>query len=492
MKNFRLSPIVVAALAAFCISSIIAVSSEAQPLKKARRAGHPERDRITAAPSKTAPPASRRVIPENYPRYRLIDLGTLGGDNAFIVGAAITLNNRGENIAQGSTGQPDPFPDAGFTDDGTIWHGMLSTANGAVRDLGGLGGNQSLPTAIADNGLITGLGENGALDALTGFPQFRALFWDQRRTLLGLGTLGGNWSQGQAVNNRAQIVGQAANATAENPDVASFFATGLPSAQQSRAFIWERNAMRDLGTLGGNDAAAMAINENGVIAGFSATDANLQDGTGLPTIHPFLWKNEHMSDLGSLGGTLATTGSFANGPFGHVLNAQGQVAGTSMMPGDVIFHAFVWDKTQMIDLGTLGVRNSEAFFISDKGEVLGRIEVSITPYVRHGFLWEKGRMTDLGTASPCNRATPLSMNSAGQIVGDSGACTADPNDPGYFSAFYQEKGKAAVDIHSLITPPTPLHLDDAVYINDRGEISAGGFDAEGRTHAVLLVPIRGR
>ena len=174
------------------------------------------------------------------------------------------------------------------------------------------------------------------------------------------------------------------------------------------------------------------------------------------------------------------------------MNVRGEVAGTSTLPGDEIFHAFFWDKQRMVDLGTLGVRNSEAFFMSDKGEVLGRIEISLTPYVRHGFLWEKGHMTDLGAAAPCTRSSPLSMNSAGQIVGDTGACTNDPNGPGYFSAFYQEKGRPPVDIHSLITPPSPIHLEDAGYINERGEISGGGFDADGREHAVLLVPIRGR
>ena len=439
MKTSRnLYSLVTACAAVACCLMIVTTANAQRSTRFTRERGSVERaDQIAPTTRTTAsrptPDAQQTEATaaalKSYPRYRLIDLGTLGGDNAFIVGAAVTLNNRGENIAQASTGVPDPFPDAGFTPDGTIWHGILGTANGVVRDLGGLSGNQSVPTWIAEDGLIAGLGENGALDNLTAFPQFRALLWDKRRTL------------------------------------------------------------RDLGTLGGNDAAAVAINEDGDIAGFSATSTSIQDTTGLPTIHPFIWKNGRMRDLGSLGGTLATTGSFAFGPYGHILNEQGQVAGTSTLAGDETFHAFVWDKQRMIDLGTLGVRNSEAFFMSDNGQVLGRVEVSLVPYVRHGFLWEKGRITDLGTAAPCMRASPLSINSANQIVGDSGACTSDPNDPDYFSAFYQEKGKPPVDIHSLITPPSPIHLEDAVYINDRGEISAGGFDAEGRLHVVLLVPI---
>ena len=480
----------------------LANNAQAQPFRFGRVGNAERADAISEKETQASVPGTKLNAPASlkpkklppplrYPKYRLIDLGAVGGDNSFIVGAAVVLNNRGENIAQGSTGRPDPFPEFGFTPDGTIWHGMLSTANGVVRELGGLNGNHSVPTWISDNGLIAGLGGNGLFDDLAGFPVFHALLWDNQRNLHDLGTLGGNWSQGQSVNNRGQLVGQAANAVAENPDVASFFTGGLGAAQESRAYLWEKNVMRDLGTLGGNDAAAVAINENGGVAGFSAVDGVLNDTTGLPTIHPFFWKDNRMRDLGTLGGTLATTGSFAFGPYGHILNEEGYVAGTSMLLGDETFHAFVWDGVRMIDLGANGVRNSEAFFVSDKGEVLGRIEVSLTPYVRHAFLWEKGRMTDLGTAAPCHRASPLSINSAGQIVGDSGACTDDPNDPNYFSAFYQEKGKPAVDIHSLITPPTSIHLEDAVYINERGEISAGGFAPDGTMHAVLLVPLGG-
>ena len=430
-----------------------------------------------------------KTPPVKYPKYRLIDLGTLGGDNALTILPAVTMNNRGEIIAQASNGSPDPFPPDDWLADGTIWHGILSNGNGIVRDLGGLAGNHSVPTEIAENGLIAGLGENGSLDDLAGFPQLRALLWDAGRVLHNLGTLGGNTSLANSLNNHGQVVGSAANAIAENPDVASYFNSFLPAAQQIRAFLWEDNAMRDLGTLGGNDSTATAISQNGNIVGFASTDTAVHDTTGLPTLHPFLWKNGRMTDLGSLGGTLASTGSFAFGPFGKTVNDQGQVIGTSMLSGDQTWHAFVWDKSRMLDLGTLGGDNSEAFFLSDNGQVLGRAEVSMTPYVRHAFIWENGRMTDLGAPAPCTRSSALSMNAANQIVGDLGACTADSNDPNYFSVFYQEKGRPPVDLHTLITPPSPIHLDDAGYINDKGEISAAGSFPDGRTRAVLLVPI---
>jgi probable HAF family extracellular repeat protein len=444
--------------------------------------------RAPAANPSTAIDPAAAECERHYPHFRLIDLGTLGGQNSGVPVPGPDLNDRGEIIASASTGLPDPFPDFSLQDDGTIWHGILSNANGVVRDLGGIKGNHSVPVWISENGLIVGFGENGRFDNLGGFPQVRALFWDKNRTLHNLGTLGGNTSGADAVNNRAQVVGVATNAIAENPDVASYFNGGIPAAQQVRAFLWERGQMQDLGTLGGNDAAGIAMNEDGEVAGFSSTNDRLHNITGLPTIHPFFWKNGRMRDLGSLGGTLATTGSFGFGPFGVVVNEDGHVIGTSNLRGDEKFHAFFWDGERMIDLGTFGGDNSDAFFISDRDQVLGRAEVSLDPFVRHAFLWEKGRMTDLGAPAPCTRSTALSMNSRNQIVGTLGACTDDRNDPLWESSFYVEQGKAPVDLNKLIRPHSQLHLVDAISINERGEIAGTGILPDGSTRAVLLVP----
>ena len=423
-----------------------------------------------------------------YPRYRLVDLGTLGGANAVTILPAVPLNNRGENIAQASTEILDPYPFT-FTDD-FIWHGIYRGPNGALSDLGALTSvAQSLPVWISGNGFIAGTSENGLLDDTADFPQLRPVFWDRAHNLHDLGTFGGNTGWATAVNDRGQVGGYATNNIPEDPDVASFMNGFIPAGQQVRAFISNGGPLRDIGTLGGNDAAVQAINERGVVAGLSYTSTEINDTTGLPTVHPFVWTNGTMQDVGSLGGTLSTPASFAYGPFGKSLNNRGEMAGTSTLPGDETWHAFVWTKNQLIEIGTFGGDNSEATFMSDKGEVLGRAEVSHDPVVRHAFLWEKGRMIDLGAPAPCTRATALAINSRGQIVGGTGACTDDPGDPLYFSTFYMEKGKAPVDLNSLITPASDIHLEDAGAINDLGQISAGGSASDGSTHAVLLVPI---
>ena len=439
---------------------------------------------VVAAGPKGAPAAP------TYPLYRLIDLGTLGGPNAAPVFPGVVLNNRGDVIAQASTSTPDPYPVP--LQDGFIWHGILSNAAGVVRDLGALPGtNHSLPSGIAANGLIAGFSSNGAVDPLTGFDQVRAVFWDQHLTIVDLGTLGGNTSVANHLNGHGQVVGAATNAVPEDPDVASFFLS-LPAAQQVRAFLWQNGSMRDLGTLGGNNASAMFPNESGAVCGFSSTGNEINDTTGLPTIHPFMWKNGKMQDLGSLGGSRAMPGSFANGPWGRVMNERGDVVGTSMLPGDDTWHAFIWSNGHMIDLGTLGGSISEAYAINDAGQVVGRARVSDAPVVRHAFLWEKGTMTDLGTVGACIRGTATSINSKGQIVGGLGACTDDSGDLTFNRPFYVEKGKPMVDLNSLVDPPSDLYMDEAMFINERGEILAGAFTPTGETRAVLLVPLPGR
>jgi probable HAF family extracellular repeat protein len=91
-------------------------------------------------------------------------------------------------------------------------------------------------------------------------------------------------------------------------------------------------------------------------------------------------------------------------------------------------------------------------------------------------------MTDLGSLPGYGCSFAAFINSSGQIVGGSYACDGSTN-----TATLWQDG-TSVDLNSLIPPNSTLHLDVALDINDRGEIAVNGSDANGNTHAVLLIP----
>lgn len=411
-----------------------------------------------------------------HTRYKIIDLGTLGGTNGYQTAPGQTVNNRGEVIAFADTPIPDPNAPNCLQSDCLISH-AIKGGNGESTDLGALPGvNDSVPTWITANGLIAGLSENGETDPLTGFPELRAVFWNQDGSINDLGTLGGNFSQAFGINSHAQIVGAASN-TIPDPFAAIMF----PSTTQVRAFLWQGGSMRDLGTLGsGNDANAQGVNERGQVTGFSFTDTSPNATTGIPTSHPFLWQNGTMIDLGSLGGTVANPGGFFNPA--PSINNRGEVVGTSTLEGDQTWHPFLWDGSVLKDLGTLGGTNGEAFWLSDSGLVVGRADFSPQSTNHHAFLWKNGVMTDLGVLPPCLNSTAYGVNSAGQVIGDTGDC------PGDGSPFLSEHGEPMVDLNTLVLPGSDLTMTAAAYISERGEIAGTGMLPNGDTRAVLLVP----
>jgi len=424
--------------------------------------------------------------------YQLIDLGTLGGPTAYksvnAPGYQI-INNAGVIAFAADTPMQDPFAPNCYVADCFVSH-AIRWKNGAVTDLGALPGegNGSQSGAINARGWIAGQSENGAIDPVTGLPEWRATFWKDDQ-ITDLGTFGGNWSLAATLNDKGQVVGSATNST---PDPFSLllvpFVVGF-GGTQTRAFLWQKDAIQDLGTLGGPDAQALSVNGHGQIAGVSYTNATPNPTTGIPTLHPFLWDKQHgMQDLGTLGGTYADSFALTGDEGSLLVNNQGQVIGLSTLSGDQTYHPFLWDHGKLRDLGTLGGDNGTAVWLTDTGEVLGQADLPGS-LSHHAFRWKNGVMKDLGTigTDPCSRA--LMANSGGQIVGTTisvcGDLTTHP--------FLWENGGPMVDLNTLLPAGSGAPLFEADNINEQGEIVASGLpvgcnDRFSCGHVYLLIP----
>jgi probable HAF family extracellular repeat protein len=350
-------------------------------------------------------------------RYKLIDIGTLGGPSAHGPGngpGSQLINNAGVVAGTADTSMPDPNAPNCVNKDCFLSH-ALRWRSDVLTDLGTVpGGTISGASSINARGWIAGGSTTAEVDPFNtacGFqplcPQFHGVLWKEG-AIIDVGTLGeGLESNTTYVNNSGAVVGFSTINT--SPDPFSFL--GAPT----HAFIWRNGVMRDLGTLGGPDSFASAgcdNQRNELVTGSSLTDSTPNAATGTPTQHAFLWNNGKMTDIPTLGGTFA---------FGQCANNRGQVIGQSNLKDDVgcpdscAQHAFSWENGVLTDLGTLGGSFSQAIWLNNAGEVVGG-SFTAGDEEFHATLWRNGQITDLNPDGDCF-SIAWAINSKGRIVG---------------------------------------------------------------------------
>jgi probable HAF family extracellular repeat protein len=416
-----------------------------------------------------------------HARYKLIDLGTFGGPSSSVFSQAqYILNDRGviTGVADTSVSDPNyPYTNPFFAllgSDPYIQH-AFKWQSGGLEDLGALPGvNSSYSLSISNNAsYAAGVSTNGTIDPLTGYVEGRAVVWKDGR-ITDIGTFGGNESFASQASDRGEVAGSAANPITD-PYNSGF--NGYGWGTQMHAFLWQNRTAKDLGTLGGPDSIGLYVNQNGQVAGFSYTSYMPNQGTGVPTVHPFLWepRTTHMRDLGTIGGTLV---------FGlNGLNVRGDVIGNMTVAGDQDFHAFLWNGKHLLDLGTFGGSNSNAEALNDRGVAVGEADYpsGCSGPAQHAALWKNGRMTDLGVLPDTLRSSAFAVNSSDQVVGFSLTCDYSSG-----PAFLWEHG-SMVDLNTLVSHHPNFYMFWGLGIDDRGEITGLGVTSN-TTHAFALIP----
>ena len=317
-------------------------------------------------------------------------LGTLGGGSSH----PYDMNDAGYVVGASDVG-------------GGRNHAFLNTPAGGMQDLGTFGNapnRVSEARAINRSGVVTGHSEL-AEPTEFGWAAYHAFRWRPSGGMEDLGTLGGFFSGGTDINNSGQVVGWAE--VTPTPG-------GGAGELLRRAFIHSPGGtMVNLGTFGGKESFAVAINDNGMVVGW----ANAADGLR----RAFRWTAAGgLQDLGSAPGTWSEAidvndagqvlvrdqmlGAVIHSPSGQTqvirrldgtagvtpvaMNSRGEVAGWMNVSG--ARRAIRWTPSAGLqDLGTLGGGRAEARDINEGGDVTGWSQ--IPNYVdERAFIWTPG------------------------------------------------------------------------------------------------------
>jgi probable HAF family extracellular repeat protein len=258
-------------------------------------------------------------------------------------GKAYGINDKGQVV--GGYGQPFIYSGGGKT---------VLNAQGSASDINNEGqvvGNISTGAFLYSGGKISNLPftTNGTAHAINDSGQVVGSIGNRAVLYSGglvkdLGTLGGLNAAAYDINNNGQVVGQS-----------------QASSLAEQAFLYSNGAMKDL-LPDSQRSIAYGINNLGQVVGWYSTWDGVQGG--------FLYSAGVIKDLGSLGG--GSTVPVA-------INDSGQIVGSSETP-DGVYHPFLYNKGSMVDLNTL-IPTIPGLVITDVEDINNSGQIAASGYV---------------------------------------------------------------------------------------------------------------
>jgi probable HAF family extracellular repeat protein len=298
--------------------------------------------------------------------YTVTNIGTLGGNDSV----ALSINDLGEVVGYSKTADGEVHAFRYFRD--------------AIFDLSTLGGKESYAYVITNSGIL--LGDSKTPDGI-----LRPFIGAPNSPLLNFGDDPHLFISARGANNAGQVVGFK-------------LVTDEHGQFHKRAYLYTTNRTIDLGTFGGKQSDAIAINDAGEVVGHLYTQYH--DGEKRAVIY----HAGKVVEIGTFGGNVSIA---------VAINISGQVVGYAGLPGGDQ-RAFLFAHGKMKNLGTLpGGTQSFAYGIDDRGRVVGASDAKDSPL--RAFIYSDSVMQDLNKLIPADSGWLLTeakaINDSGQIVG---------------------------------------------------------------------------
>ncbi|HJT65126.1 MAG TPA: DUF3466 family protein [Pyrinomonadaceae bacterium] len=298
--------------------------------------------------------------------YTVTNIGTLGGNDSV----ALSINDLGEVVGYSKTADGEVHAFRYFRD--------------VIFDLSTLGGKESYAYVITNSGILLG-------DSKTSDGTLRPFMETPNSPLFNFGDDPHLFSSARGANNVGQVVGFR-------------LVTDEHGQLHKRAYLYTTNRTIDLGTFGGKQSDAIAINDAGEVVGHLYTQYHDGDKRAV------IYHAGKVVEIGTFGG---------NDSIAVAINTSGQVIGYAALPGGEP-RAFLFAHGKMKNLGTLpGGTQSFAYGIDDRDRIVGASDAKDSAL--RAFIYSDGVMQDLNKLIPSDSGWVLTeakaINGSGQIVG---------------------------------------------------------------------------